>query len=367
MEIVLFVALVLLVILLFAVRLATFHPRKFQQEQVYNAPTAPILKRGQKIKILTWNVQFMAGKNYVFWFDMLDLNGPDERPSKEDITQTLESVARVIREEDPDVVLLQEIANGHAATDHEDQLVRLRALLPDEYGCYASAFYVKAAYMPHPRVRGSTGIKLVILSKYKISTAYRHQLPLTPYDPITQLFSPKRAILEARLPIVGGGEFILLNTHLDALAQGTDTSARQVEKVKRLLGDLTRSGVPWIIGGDFNLLPPDDQAYQRLSDSQKVYYDVKSAMAPLYETYWAVPSLSEVTGHDHEKWFTHFPNDLAPAKLDKTLDYFFFAETIEVRSHHVRQSDTLTISDHMPLIAEIQLVQVLCANPAESL
>lgn len=45
----------------------------------------------------------MAGKNYVFWFDMLDLNGPDDRPSKEDITRTFESVAKVIRDENSDM------------------------------------------------------------------------------------------------------------------------------------------------------------------------------------------------------------------------------------------------------------------------
>jgi len=350
----LWAGLTILVILVLVFRFATFHPPELQRERVYNSQIAPMLKPGQKIKLLSWNVQFMAGKNYVFWFDMLDLNGPDERPSKEDITKTIEAVARVIREENPDIVLLQEIAHGHAVTDHEDQLTRLRSLLPDAY-CYTSAFYVKAAYMPHPRVRGSAGIKLAILSKYKIATALRHQLPLTPYDPITQLFSPKRAILEARLPIKGGGEFVLLTTHLDALAQGTDTLARQVGQVNNLLNGLTQSRIHWIIGGDFNLLPPDEAAYHRLSKSQKAYYDPKPDIAPLYATHQAVSSLLEVNGQDHDKWFTHFPNDLAPAKLDKTLDYFFFADTIQIQDHHVRQGDTQTISDHMPLIAEFQL------------
>ena len=342
-------------VLVLSFRLATFHPPKRRRERVVNSQNAPILKPGQKIKIMSWNVQFMAGKNCVFWFDMLDLNGPDDRPSNDDITKTFEAVAKVIRDENPDIILLQEIAHGHAATDHEDQLSRLRSLLPAQYACYTSAFYVKAAYMPHPRVRGSTGIKLAILSKYKIASAVRHQLPLTPYDPITQLFSPKRAILEAHLPIESGGEFASLNTHLDALAQGTDTLARQIAHVDQLLSALNRSGIPWIIGGDFNLLPPGNEAYQRLSESQKAYYNPKTDISPLYDAYQAIPSLIEITSPDHEKWFTHIPNDLAPSKLDKTLDYFFFAHAIQVREHYVRQNDTQTLSDHLPLIADFQL------------
>ncbi|MCI0556330.1 MAG: endonuclease/exonuclease/phosphatase family protein [Anaerolineae bacterium] len=353
---ILLIALMVVVLLEITIRLATFHPPQLQHERVVNTQTTPILKLGQKIRILSWNVQFMAGKNYVFWFDMLNLNGPDERSSKDDITKTFEAVARVIRDENPDIVLLQEIAHGHAATDHEDQLTRLRSLLQDIYSCYTSSFYVKAAYMPHPRVRGSTGIKLAILSKYEISTALRHQLPLTPYDPITQLFSPKRALLEARLPIEDGGELVILTTHLDALAQGTNTLARQVGQVNNILNGLPRSHLPWIIGGDFNLLPPDDESYQRLSESQKAYYSPQSDIAPLYKNHQAIPSSAEVTDSDYEKWFTHFPNDLAPAKLDKTLDYFFFTDRFQIHDHYVRQSDTQTLSDHLPLVAEFQLL-----------
>ena len=343
------------VILALGIRRATFHPRRIQTEKIFSIGTAPRLKPGQRIKVLCWNVQFMAGKNYLFWFDLLDLSGPDIRPTKADIASTIESIARVIRQENPDVVLLQEVADGHAAADHEDQLARLLSLLPAEYVCHASAFYVKAPYVPHPKIRGSVGIKLSIVSKFQIGQACRHQLSRAPGDPLTRLFVPRRAILETRLPIEPEGELALLNTHLDALAQGTETMLRQVREVDGLLDGLDRAGLPWVFGGDFNLLPPIDEAYERLAPSQKEYYKRQSEIAPLFERRASVPSLAELSAEEAENWFTHFPNDRAPSRLDKTLDYLFFADSLRLGVHYVRQEDTRRLSDHMPLVSEFIL------------
>ena len=33
---------------------------------------APTLVAGQAIKIMTWNVQYLAGKRYVFWYNLID-------------------------------------------------------------------------------------------------------------------------------------------------------------------------------------------------------------------------------------------------------------------------------------------------------
>jgi len=131
----------------------------------------------------------MAGKNYVFFYDLLDNSGPDGRPSPEDIAKTLKEVARIIQDENPDVILLQEVDDGAKRTDYEDQLASLLPLLPKEYACYASAFYWKASFVPHPRIMGAAGMKLSTISKYKMTEAVRHQLALIPADPLTQQFN----------------------------------------------------------------------------------------------------------------------------------------------------------------------------------
>lgn len=307
--------------------------------------STPLLKSGQEIKVLSWNVQYMAGKNYYFFYEL----GPDKRPSSEDIARTLKEVARVIRDEDPDIVLLQEVDDGAKRTDYADQLALLLELLPGKYPCHASAFYWKAFFVPHPAIMGQVGMKLSTLSKYKMANALRHQLTLIPTDPFPQQFMLKRAVLSIWLPVKNAKDFMVLNTHLEAFAQGTDTMARQVEQVKLLLEKLDQQGQSWMIGGDFNLLPPG-KAYSLLGENLRKSYRKETEIASLIERYQAVPSIEEVNGPEYQKWFTHFPNNPRITKPNKTIDYIFLANDIPVGEHYVRQEDTLHISDHLPVV-----------------
>jgi hypothetical protein len=91
---------------------ATFHPAAVQAEPVVCADNPPTLHPDQSLKVLSYNVQFMAGKNYVFFFDVPNYPNPDKYPSQADIDRTLSEVARVIDDENPDIILLQEVIDG---------------------------------------------------------------------------------------------------------------------------------------------------------------------------------------------------------------------------------------------------------------
>ena len=91
----------------------TYHPGLVERVAVCGDTNAPLLRPGQKLRILSWNLQYMAGKNHRFFYE----GGPDERPSSAEIAATLAGVARVIREENPDIVLLQQVDDGSRRTD----------------------------------------------------------------------------------------------------------------------------------------------------------------------------------------------------------------------------------------------------------
>ena len=300
---------------------------------------------------MSLNVQFMAGKEYVFYYDQGQ--GKDRRPSAESVYHTLDKVAERIRAINPDLVLLQEINDsGDSRTHYIDQLSELQQRLGNlAYPCQTSAYYWKAGFVPHPQIMGSVSMKLATLSRYAVTTARRHQLPLMENDLITQHFYFQRAVLEARLKSALGADLAVLNTHFDAWGAGSGLMQRQVAKVITIIEQLERESVPWILAGDFNMLPPDGNRQWRRLQNQ---YDEDSPLQLIYDRYGAVPALESLQQNDAHKWYTHFPNDPQVAGPDRTIDYLFYdPERLQLLSAFVDQQKSLDISDHLPVVVEL--------------
>ncbi len=311
----------------------------------------PMLVPGQALKVMTWNVQYLAGKRYVFWNDLAQ--GDDETPTPEDMAFSLDEVARVIRDEQPDVVLLQELDDGAKASDYQNQLKLLQERLTDLYPCSAHAFDWKADFVPDPHIFGSVGRQLATLSRYRIEHAERLQLPVQPANLISRQFQPKDALLATTLPLSDGGQLVVFNTHLDRATQPDDTLQAQVTAVAKVLDKHESHGTPWLIGGDFNLLPLGQ--YRRLPTEQRTPYSADSALHVLWDKYPMIPTNNEASGIDRAKWLTHYPNDPGLNGPDRTVDYLFYSPKIKRVEATVRQDDTLRISDHLPVIAKFLL------------
>ena len=334
----------------------TWHPAPHERMPVScNARDAapPILMPGQALKVMTWNIQYLAGKRYVFWYDMPDGSGPDERPTADDIAYNLDEVARVIRDEQPDVVLLQEVNDGAKNTDYTNQLALLQERVTDLYPCSTEAFYWKSDFVPDRHIYGSVGMKLATLSRYQMDKAERLQLPSPNGNLIGRQFEPKRALLVSDLPLRDGGHLAVVNTHLGDFKPGDDTLQRQLAATTQLLDTFEQAGTLWISGGDFNLLPQGQ--YQRLPAEQREQYAPDSELHALWDKYPMIPSNDDANGEDRRKWYTRFPNDPRLSGPDRTLDYLFYSPKLKRVDAQVRQADTMLISDHLPVIGRFLL------------
>jgi endonuclease/exonuclease/phosphatase family metal-dependent hydrolase len=336
-----------------AVYFTTFHPDAIEDEAVISLAAAPQLVPGQQLKVLSWNLQFLAGRpGNNFFYD----GGNDPWPSLQTVMANAQAVANIIRQEDPDVILLQELDDGAERTHYKDQLQLILGLLPTDYAVHTSSFYWQADFVPHSELLGGVGMKMSIISKYRLASAKRYALPaITTDDILARQYNLKRAIQGTYLPIKGGGKLNLLNTHLSAYAQGSDTMLRQVAMVDKVLETYATAGEPVLIAGDFNLLP-SDAAYRNLgAGSRKYYNESGTEITPLLERYSSVPSLPETLGANGQNWFTHIANDNHSESPDKTIDYIFYTGKLALREHYVRSLDTLRISDHLPVVANFTL------------
>lgn len=332
-----------------AIYLGTFHPGDVEVVAVQNGESTPSLRSGQFVRALSWNVQFMAGNqdNHFFYDD-----GPDPWPAADTVNDVTRRVADFIAEQDPDFVLLQEVDDLATRTGMQDQTQALLRMLP-QYTAHAETFYWKAAYVPHPAIRGRVGMKLVILSKYRLGAATRYALsPITTDDLLTRQFNLKRAMLQVQLPVTGGDELVLIDTHLSAFAQGSDTMKRQIGEVLDRL-ETFPPGAPWVLGGDFNLLP-NAAALESRPDLRKKYNEQGTELAPLISRFPSMPSLDDIETAP-EPWYTYMSPRDPQRRPERTIDYVFYAPELLIRRGEVLGGEARELSDHLPLLVEFPL------------
>jgi endonuclease/exonuclease/phosphatase family metal-dependent hydrolase len=249
--------------------------------------------------------------------------------------------------------LLQEVDSGARRTAYLDQVSLVRAALPLDLRNFVATDYWRSKFVPHPKIWGAAGTKLVIFSKYRLGSARRYRLPLRPGNPIENDFNLKRAILEVDVPSRDGSVLAMLNTHLDAFPKGTDIMERQVTKLHRFLTHLDQQNRPWIIGGDFNLLPPGQRA--RLPVGTRAGYSEPSAITQIYRSYQGVPTVHDATAQAMAEFFTYTTRSDSKRVPARTLDYLFTAPSVSVEKYGIRQNGMLELSDHLPVVAEFRL------------
>jgi endonuclease/exonuclease/phosphatase family metal-dependent hydrolase len=230
----------------------------------------------------------------------------------------------------------------------------LRDALPADLRNHVSTFYWKSKFVPHPKIMGSAGTKLVVFSRYRLGKARRYQLPRAPGNPIERDFNFKRAILEVEIPLANGKNLVILNTHLEAFPKGTNVMERQIKRLLWRLKSLDEQAVPWILGGDFNLLPPGQSAL--LSHEARGIHREPTEICSIYQRYAGVPIIAEATGGHMRHYFTFTQRSGANRLPVRTLDYFFAAPNVAIETYSVMQEGMMGLSDHLPLVANFRPV-----------
>jgi endonuclease/exonuclease/phosphatase family metal-dependent hydrolase len=139
---------------------------------------------------------------------------------------------------------------------------------------------------------GAVKSGLLTFSHYRVRSAVRYSLPGKEAWP-RQLAELDRCCIESRLPVEGGRELVLLNSHLSAFDQGGRIRKLQLAFLKKRLLAEYEKGNYVIAGGDWNHgLPGTDPT------------NFPSTMA-------------------RPRWYVPLPEDFTPAgfvwALDKTV------------------------------------------------
>ena len=260
----------------------------------------------------------------------------------------MSAIAAVLADESPAIALLQEIDRDSARTGRVDQLP------PFVEGMKATAWtaapYHKAAFVPTPFTNplGRVQMDLGILTTGPLQAAERHQLALMNEPRPVQALNLKRALLTAEVPVEGLSQPLAVAvTHLSAFSFGDGTLEKQVAAVKAWM-ESRPEGQPWILAGDFNLLPPGDDK-SRLSTEADLYADDQNPVEAV------LPAFRELFGDRQLEPATRTYLPFGFDEPDRKIDYFFVGGPIEVVEGAVLREHA-AISDHLPIRAVLRIV-----------
>lgn len=309
-------------------------------------PVQPVtLRRGQSLEVgqpftvLCWNLQFCASRRHEFFYD----GGRAVHVPKADVRRTLAAITSVLADERPDVALLQEVDRDSARTGRVDQLQPL--LEAGDWCAWASTPYHQARYVPVPSHRplGRIGMHLAVLSRFPLGPGRRIDLPRLDEPRWRQALNLKRALLSMPLAVAGETALRLGSVHLSAFSRGDGTLALQTARLAAWM----RRRPDFLLGGDFNLLPPGDDP-ARLGVEVGHYPEGSPPLRRLLDAF------DDVSGHRvaDPAWRTYLP--FGATSPDRRLDYLFHGTRLEVLEACVlRQYSEL--SDHLPVRARLRV------------
>ncbi len=222
-------------------------------------------------------------------------------PTKPGITD-IDAIVRAIKEQDPDVIALQEVDVNTARTGKINEAAIIAEKLKMNF------FFAKA--IDHDG--GDYGV--AILSKYPLSETKIHRLTT-----VEGTKGEPRVMATAKITLKNRIAIRFASTHLDAQSSPVNRE-KQIAEIVEISSSET---LPFIIAGDFN-------AQQTSSVIKKL-----------------------------DEKFTRTCQDCAPTfpvvKPNRAIDFIAFSNTskIKVLSHSVIQEHYA--SDHLPIVASLEV------------
>lgn len=207
--------------------------------------------------LMTYNIGFGAySPEYSFFMDTgIMHDGTKTRGkygkgmSKADVQKNTDGSLAVVKEQNADFVLLQEVDEKADRSYKINQLEAFRGL--EGYGSvYACNFHSAYLFYPFNDPHGASNAGLLTLSKYKIDNAVRRSYPIS--TGFSKFLDLDRAFSVSRYALAGGKEMLLVNSHMSAYDEGGTIRAAQLQFLNAFMQAEYEKGNYVIVGGDFN-------------------------------------------------------------------------------------------------------------------
>lgn len=209
------------------------------------ANTVPV---GTELSLLTYNIGFGAySPDYSFFMD----GGEHSRAlSKDAVINNTNGALSVIKDKNPDLVLLQEVDTDGTRSHHVNQ----KNMITQRFGEFDSVFAENydSPYFLYPLHEpiGANKSGILTLSRFNIESSVRKSLPVE--KSISKYFDLDRAYSVSVIKTENGRDLVLYNVHLSAYTSDGTISEEQLKLLSEDMLLQYQKGNYIIAAGDFN-------------------------------------------------------------------------------------------------------------------
>lgn len=312
---------------------------------------ADALATDTEYSVISYNIGFCAyTRDFGFFMD----GGDGSRAkSAESVRNVLDGINAFLREQDADIILLEEVDIDATRSYHINQKEAILGSLADKK--YSSSFTVNYdspyLFYPFTEPHGKSLAGMLTMSKYKITSSVRRSLPIE--ESLMKLVDIDRCYTVSRISVEDGAELVVYTVHLSAYTSDGTVATRQLEMLIADMQSEYKKGNYVICGGDFNkdLLGNSAEIFEVSGEGQtwaqpipeKAFEGTSLSLVPPFDKDHPTPSCRNADGPYSEAQFV------------LTVDGFIISDNVRVKKADVVDLG-FEYSDHNPVKLVFELI-----------
>jgi hypothetical protein len=203
-------------VLIVTATLSDYRPR--ESEIIYESSEAQIVPTWTEIDLMIWNIGYGGlDKSMDFFYD----GGEQVRTSKENLTNNMNAILRLLEENDTiEYFLLQEVDINSHRSYNINQYDSIKSVLNSYWSFFGKNYDVFFVPVPFTQPLGPVESGLQTLSRARPASSTRMRFPGN-YAWPKSLFMLDRCFLVNRYILNNNKELVIINTHNSAYDDGS--------------------------------------------------------------------------------------------------------------------------------------------------